>query len=263
MGSALEDHKLNSIVRELGIITHLIGSGLTTIRKADFVQHGKFGSSFFELTLGIERICKIIIIRKFQRTNNGEFPTNKYIRNFSHSITDLISEVFNGYESKFIGNDEIIDEMISFFSEFAKTIRYYNLDSITKDVDSKNDPMKLWAIIQDKIVKRHYKKKDFTEFEKKIITGLDIHSTFMFHDMEGNLINNASDFYEKGKTLETIQSYSVYYIHQIIVDIVRIINEEEQKYYVYPVMTEFFPYYHETSFKKQQILKKKKWFYPN
>ena len=240
MNNPLEDPKVNSMIRELGIVAHLIGSGLSTIRKADFVQHGKFGSSFFELTLGLERICKIVIIRKYQRINNGDFPTNQYIRNFSHSIKDLISEVFNGYETKYIGKDEIIDDMIEFFSEFAKSIRYYNLDSITKNMNPQNDPMKLWSKIQDKIVERHYKGKTYSDFEEMIINGLEDHATFIHRDMEGNTINGARDFFERGKTIETIQSFSVFYIRRIMVDIVKIINTEESKYYVIPVMSEIF-----------------------
>jgi hypothetical protein len=80
LGIDLHDPKVVAMFREAGICSHLIGTGLNNIRKADFVKDWKFASSFFELTIGLERVCKLILIRQFQRENSGEYPPNNHIR---------------------------------------------------------------------------------------------------------------------------------------------------------------------------------------
>jgi hypothetical protein len=261
MTDELDDPKVQAMFREVGICSQMIGAGLTNIRKADFVTHWKFGSAFFELTIGVERFCKLIIVRRYQRLNNGAFPDNSYVRRFSHSIEDLIREVTKECDSECIGKNDIVDQIIIFLSEFAKESRYYNLDSLTKNLPKEKDPLRIWKSIQNAILKLHDKKREYSPGEKKIIGALDEIAIFRYRDLDGTGINNAVDFYEVGKAVDLIQSYSVYYIYLLIKDIVSVMQTENDLYYAMPVMTEFFPYFYDGALEKKHILKKKRWNY--
>jgi hypothetical protein len=259
MYEELDDKKVQAMFREIGICAHLIGSGLTTIRKANFVEHWNYGSSFFQLTIGIERLGKLILIRKFQRINNGRFPDNNYIRKFSHNISELIDEIIKDSIPKFIGKNAIVDSIIKFFSDFARSVRYFNLDSITKEVSKDHDPMLQWKLIQDKIVELHYKKREFSSTDNLLINSIEENAIFLHNDLDGKAINSASDYFNKCKTVDVVQKYSVFYIYNLIKDIIRVIHEEECLFYTMPVMSEFFPLFYEKSLTKQKILNRKKW----
>jgi 6-pyruvoyl-tetrahydropterin synthase len=257
----IEDPKIQAMFREVGICAHLIGVGMTTIRKADFVNAWRYGGSFFELTIGIERLCKIILIRKYQRENSDAFPNNNYIRSFSHVIKNLVLEVTKNYDNQYIGKNEIADQIIIFLSEFAKTNRYYNLDTITKNLPKENDPLYIWNEISEHIIQKHYKEKKFSPIESALIDTLQENAMYIHHDLHGNLIDNARDFYTLGKTVTTVQKYTIFYLYMIIKDLLNVVHNEEDLYYTMPVISEFFPYFYEGSLTKTQILNKKGWVY--
>lgn len=257
----IEDVKTQALFNEAGICAHLIGTGLTNIRKAHFMQKAHFGSAFFELTIGIERLCKIILIKRYQKNNSDAFPTNEYIRKFSHEICSLIHEVVKNNKTEFIEKDNIADAIIRFLSEFAKTTRYYNLDSITGTLPKEKDPLVMWNKIAEEIIKRHYKDKKFSLTENKMIELVQENASFLYHDLNGNLIDNARDFFYVGRTAETVQKYSVYYLYGILKDLLNVVHKEEDEYYSMPLVSEFFPFFYDGALTKREILLKKNWIY--
>jgi len=253
------DKKTISIIRELGVASHLIGTGLTNLRKADFVNHSNFGSSFFNLSIGIERLCKILLIRQYQRKNQGNFPDNAYVRTYSHSIIKLVTEVSIGYNLDYIDKDPLLKDILEFLSVFAKSTRYYNLDSLTKEMPIEEDPYLNWYNIQKKILSRHPNRDDSKESIDSIIKSMNDIVLVQHRELNGESILNLSDFLVKCGYSEKIQSYSVYYFYQIIFDLVKIASAEEKEFYSLPSIDEFFVLFKSEPMKKSEILKKKDW----
>ena len=62
--------------REAELTAAMLKSGLNSLRKAAaYGSMGEFCQSFFSLSIGIERMLKIIIITEYRTDNDGKFPT--------------------------------------------------------------------------------------------------------------------------------------------------------------------------------------------
>lgn len=81
---------------------------------------------------------KLIIIQNYRGINNS-FPSNGILKNFGHDLVELY-ETINNLESNdgTIVDDELSKWILRFLSEFAKTTRYYNLDTLTGRTQRRN-----------------------------------------------------------------------------------------------------------------------------
>lgn len=79
-----EDEKFLLLEANLTLAT--IADGLDCLKNANVYQKGIFYQAFFSLSIGIERLLKLIIIDKHRIENQGRFPSNKVIRNYRTSF---------------------------------------------------------------------------------------------------------------------------------------------------------------------------------
>lgn len=127
------------LLREATLAGELVCSGVTVLRKANMPRSGLYELALFNLSIGFERLCKLIILVDHYSANGATFPTNDILkRQYGHDLDGLFSAVdkivanrnFTGDYSR-RPDSEIHGEIISTLSEFAKTTRYYNLDRLT------------------------------------------------------------------------------------------------------------------------------------
>jgi hypothetical protein len=244
------------ILNEAGLTSSCLGEGLTVLRKADFVRKWNYYQSFFLISIGLERLLKLIIVSKHM-SDTGTFPKNDILKAFSHDIFKAIKEV-ESYEidSKTFAS-ELDLSIISFFTNFAKKTRYYNLDTITGSTQS-DDPLSGWDDIRTKI--KNLENLVPKPLHPGLLNLIDQDFMIVHHDEKGNLVNNAADFYKDSSILDKLQGYSVYYIWCIISNLT-----EKLKTFDYtnnlPVFSEFFPQFNKNWAKKNEIIKLKKWNY--
>lgn len=211
--------------RECALAALSIGQGLTLIRKYDFVKHGYGTQAFFMLSIGIERLLKIIFIYDYRRKNNNKFPDNAVLRNAGHNIKSLYAaamsiadEIAKPELYLMLKEDPIFDLIIGFLTDFANTSRYYNLDTLTGSSNKTDEPLRAWNNTINKIiVERHYKhntKK--AQAISKISEAVSDIFIVSFDNENGKEVNNIKDFYQEGMTVGVKQKYSMFYIYRIV-----------------------------------------------
>jgi hypothetical protein len=141
--------EFNLLLNEAGLASTMLGEGLTVLRKADFVRKWNYYQAFFLISIGLERMLKLIIVSKYL-TDNGSFPSNEFLKVIGHDIRRLIKEVENYHIDSDNFSAEVDKMIISFFTNFDKKTRYYNLDTITGAMGG-SDPLSEWHDIQTKI----------------------------------------------------------------------------------------------------------------
>jgi hypothetical protein len=152
--------------REAGISAELIGSGATLLGRANYASTGLFGQAFFNLSIGFERIGKLIYVAGCAIENSGKFPSNAELKHkIGHDLSallahaDVLSEKLRkGKEYSSRPNTEIHDGIVQTLTEFARNTRYYNLDFVTGGNGAKGagDPMALWnARVTQPIIAKH------------------------------------------------------------------------------------------------------------
>jgi hypothetical protein len=261
----LEDPRSNQvqlIIKECGLAATSIDQGLTTLRKSHFAVKGLYYQSFFLLSIGIERLLKLIVIIK-NLVENNKFPENNELKSYGHKI----SEMFNSLTEELRPHDLLTDQdviychILEFLSDFAQSSRYYNLDTLSGRKTNTNDPLHEWFKIQQIIKVKHCKSKDFSPYELAIVKSMSENSTFLYSKEDDTPIDDAYSYFEEGKYLDKIQGYSVFYYYQIIDYLVSILLEVASKKRMLPHYHEFFPLFNNQYMTKERILRKKQWDY--
>jgi hypothetical protein len=152
--------------REAGIAAELIGSGVTLLGRANYAHTGLFGHAFFNLSIGFERVGKLIYVADYAIDHRGEFPSNEILKKqivhdlkelFAHAET-ISAKRRNGQEYADMPNSDIHLGIIQTLTEFARKTRYYNLDFVTgaKHAKQAGDPMFLWnERVTQPIIEKH------------------------------------------------------------------------------------------------------------
>jgi hypothetical protein len=233
--------------RESALAALSIGHGLTLIRKYDFVKHGFGSQSFFMLSIGIERLLKLVIIYDYFRTHNNQFPDNSILKKAGHNIKALyvrslqIAEDIGemNLHSKLL-SDPIYNIIIDFLTDFASVSRYYNLDTLTGRPNVTGEPLREWnRKINSIIIERHYRHNAKKAEAIKTITDImQPHVLVSFDDEEGMKINDIKQFYLDGMKVDVKQKYSMFYVFCIVRFLSYLIAALDKGFY--PSISEYF-----------------------
>ncbi|OAV70984.1 hypothetical protein Barb4_00965 [Bacteroidales bacterium Barb4] len=246
INSVTEEQKF-LLCRECSLAALSIGDGLTLIRKYDFVKHGYATQAFFMLSIGIERLLKIILIYHHRKNNNNKFPDNAVLKKIGHNIKSMYDsaisiadEIGNPDIYKPLKADPIFDLIIDFLTDFARSSRYYNLDILTGNTNQTDEPLKKWdSTINKIIVERHYKHNpQKSKVTLKSAEAIDNIVNVSFYNEQGEGVNNIKDFYLEGMTVDVKQKYSMFYIYCIIRFLSNLIFYLDKNYY--PFVSEYF-----------------------
>lgn len=158
-----------ALAREAMLVSQLIGSGVTALGRASFdARFGEYYTSFFGLSIGIERLAKLILIADYAMENGGALPAQAVVRRFGHRLTELIEKADNiaakhGIRLQFAKPDDpICLEIIQCLDRFADASigRYANFEQIGNPAfDPNNEPVKRWwNRVVEPIFARHPRK---------------------------------------------------------------------------------------------------------
>lgn len=243
-----------------------IGIGLTQIRKYNFAQNGLFYSGILSYVSGIERLLKIILIYDYRLNNDDNFPSNNYLKDLGHKISDLLttSREINTRNSlsvvdSFFDQDFIYPNLISFLSDFAIQARYYNLDYLTGKQQAGLEPLTRWeSEVCSEIIKRHYKPRSKNTETINELSGLMADNSIVHHTREdGSEINNVFDLMTHSDQIPVKQKYSMFYLYVIARYLSNICRELECKGNFSPFLSESFDLFRVSN--NSYVLNKKTW----
>lgn len=68
----LEAPEWHALGREASLVRYLIGSGATAIGRANYADKmGEYYTAFFGLSVGLERLSKLILVARYAIENRG------------------------------------------------------------------------------------------------------------------------------------------------------------------------------------------------
>jgi len=150
------------------LISSCLATGLTELRVANVHNKGAFYSALFNLSVGMERLLKSIIIMEHMLNNNLASPTKKQLKNYGHNIAELYDTAFtiannHGIPLPSRAEIDIINQdILTLLGDFAQTTRYHNLDSLNTS-QTKKDPLIHWSEIILSILSKDVSKKQQTK----------------------------------------------------------------------------------------------------
>jgi len=149
--------KLRFLEQAVSESVNLINCGLDYLSKVDFTNNDLYYSlSFFNLSRGFELLMKCMICYK-KYDNTKHFPTNKEMKKcYRHNLDRLREKIIENYQElspgktsntkmisqlkedhDFISKDKNLIEILGIISEYGDKGRYYELDYVTSDNETK------------------------------------------------------------------------------------------------------------------------------
>ncbi|NGQ96597.1 hypothetical protein G3578_15650 [Brevibacillus sp. SYP-B805] len=251
------------LINEGYLASTSLNHGLTSLRKASLQFKGEYYQAFFQLSIGLERLMKLIILQEHMGKYK-KFPDNKSLRVFGHNLIQLyerIMELTNEYNIEISSIDNISVKILKLLSEFAVSSRYYNLDNLTGKKQGYN-PLGQWRIIQNQITLKYFsnkKKKTVTKKSQIFYQILDDVSFTLVYDENNNVIHKVSELMINIEYAEKVQGYAVYHVYVVIKVLAQLLTEIEYKYHLYPCLREFFEHFTLKDYTLTEIVRKKRW----
>lgn len=228
--SLFESKAWTALNRESALVRHLIGAGVTALGKANYADRkGEYYTAFFGLSVGIERLSKLIIVAN-SALKEGVLPSEKIIRKFSHRIGELNTEVEGIERDRSIAtsygrpNHEVCVRIMSALDAFADASRgrYANFAALgNPNLDAENEPVKKWwGDVAECILQHHYYGKA-VEHRSEILAGrMDSSLSRFFHVLHqneaGQGIYDLKAMGIQSAKVTVIQRYGRYYSLKIV-----------------------------------------------
>jgi len=144
-------------MRESALARMSLAEGLANLRKAHHMDAGYYHQAFFGLSIGLERLLKLIVLIDHALTHDGALPaTQEFKTAYGHDLTRLFAQAIvirerlddEGETLRWgVPDMEITNRILAVLTEFARVTRYYNLDVLTgADPDAGRDPIAAWAV---------------------------------------------------------------------------------------------------------------------
>jgi len=150
------------------LISSCLTTGLTELRVANVHNKGAFYSALFNLSVGIERLLKSIVIMEHMLSNNLSVPSKKQLKKYGHNINELydtavsIASNHNISLPNRVAIDVINQDIMTLLGDFAQTTRFHNLNALSSPQSTK-DPLTHWGEIILLILNHDVPKKQQTK----------------------------------------------------------------------------------------------------
>jgi hypothetical protein len=207
----------------------LLCSGLVSIGRADYADKmGEYFSSFFSLSIGLERLAKLIICFDEQQ-KTGSFPNRKELKGFGHKVAELLGhvEVVAGARqaaTEYTGHSHSISKaIISQLDSFADAGRgrYANFDIMRQPDNAEHEPLSAWmAAVGEPILNSHCRgtrDEDTARLNADLMEGLLGDVTHVRHTSEnGTPLSTISAASFRTAENEVMQTYGRLYSFYVI-----------------------------------------------
>lgn len=225
-------YQIELVGRETELASKIVGDGLTFLRKYSFGGFGYFYSGLFSLTIGLERIAKLILLFDYYRSNDNNFPANnKYLRKLSHNHCKLLDEVrkvnstLDNPVNEELFKDQLTINIINILSDFARFHRYYNLDILQGGSYQKNEPLARWENeVNKEILSRHFHMTaKLHKLHDSILAMQPTNVNFVREN--GGEITNLIDYADNIVRIECKQTYSFLYSYRLVRFVSRVFRQ--------------------------------------
>lgn len=151
------------LAQESHLTKNTILSSFDLLLKANFFQDkdGFFYSSFFHLTIGLERLMKLAVVSDYMLKNNYSAPTEEYLRkNFGHKINVLYEKTIalaNEYSltPRILPSKDSLDHsLLEFLTKYGTRTRYFNLNELGNATQEKS-PLEEWWDLSVELYREH------------------------------------------------------------------------------------------------------------
>jgi hypothetical protein len=216
----------HAIQREAALVRQLIGSGVTALGRASYANKtGEYYTAFFGLSVGLERLAKLILVADYAVSNHGRMPDEKVVRKFGHKLVELenaadaIAKRHNLKLEYSRPTSPISAKIVECLDSFADASRgrYANFASLGDPNLSDKEPIrKWWGEVAELILHEHYYGKAIqrqVEYRAKVIDELVGSVSFVLYtDESGDQMQSMTSASTRSGQASVVQRYGRFYV---------------------------------------------------
>jgi len=222
----LNDSSWRAVQREAQLAASEVAHGATVLYQANHAQTGLYTQAFFCLSIGLERMGKLVFIADHAIQHGGRFPTDQKLRAIGHDLASLFAQCDKigatlDPNRRFAERptDPIHKAVEDVLSLFARKLRYYNLNYLSGAQGRQDDPIALWwERVAKPICEKYYSKRqrEANERDGEALRAMIADDAIFLHTTEeGHPITDAQELYTRGKATRVVQRYGQLYVLQI------------------------------------------------
>ena len=261
------------LTQEGHLFQSCLAQGLTDLRNATISEKGRFYTGSFQLSIGLERLMKTILVIEHMANNSLSTPTLNQLKSHGHRLIDLfdamrrIGATMPECPLQSMSDGSKPYQILKLLDGFARRTRYFNLDSLAES-QSTVDPLVDWCSLYDQILRDDVstKRKERAMHQAALLsTAMSGMAVVVGHDLEKNELDLRAVM-EQPQLQYMAAAYAVYYVIAIVAplrgvlshvtDAARHVNMSINAPDSVPYMTEFLDW---AWFDKPYIMRKKRW----
>lgn len=267
-------HTFLLLQQEGFLIETFLAQGLTALRTSGAHGKGALYRASFQLSIGIERLMKMIAVINHMAENSGNPPHGKDIRAYGHDF-DKLSEVMKPISAK-VGGDPFVTvlsdplnrRIFDLIGEYGRgDVRYFNLQALAtgKDVF---DPFARWHNLFDTIIETDVssrRKRKAISNGELLGPSIDRVASVIMHDLRGDSQTARSVIERQGLESDAAR-HAVWRVMQILHSLKEMLNSVGDKVWIehpnehrmprIPYMREFFAFITD---ERNEVINKKRW----
>jgi hypothetical protein len=201
---------------------------VTALGKANHAQSGVYTQAFFGLSIGLERLAKLILIADHAIEHTGSFPTNDELRKVGHDVAGLLDRCASLSDKHRSGqkycerpSDAVHQGIVSTLTEFGMLSRYYNLDLIVGGKAARlPEPVAAWwNRVGTPILAKHYSNRQRAKdtAQATAMAALIGGVTHVVHHSEDMTpISDIATLMTHGSATRIVQKYGRLYVLQLV-----------------------------------------------
>lgn len=231
-GNPWDDPNWAPLKREATLVRQLLGSGVTSLGKASYADGlGNYYNAFFGLSIGLERLAKLICVCDYAIDNKGAFPPQKMLKQtYGHNIPKLLEAVAAIQTKRKLSlrfgrpTGNIQSAIVTCLASFAEARegRYNNFDALDNaGTASSFEPLqKWWDEVAEPILGEHFYETPVEakqEQNSQMIEAMTGGFSMVIHfDELGQLMDTMyTTSFHTGKT-KVVQKWGRYYTLTIV-----------------------------------------------
>lgn len=257
------------IQKEGFLIQSSLVTGLNALRKATVNDPKNCYTAFFELSIAIERLMKVILILDHFAENG--FAASLDVKKYFHDLKSLyqavskIASKYDGIRLADLQSLPISRQLFDLLSDFAKGDRYHNINELTASGTS-TDPLTVWRHVLGEIVKQDLRVKTKIQAKRAAeFLGLVLESSarVLMYDLDNSPLT-ASQSIEIPMLQSKATRYAVWHVISVVAplaDLLNAVSDQARKREIgeslsVPFMSEFLQFVH---CKKSYVLRRGRW----
>jgi hypothetical protein len=185
------------IGREAALVRSLIGSGVTALGTANYADRtGEYYTAFFGLSVGLERLAKLVLVADHAISNAGAMPRQDVIKQYGHRLRTLVDKSDEVARKRSLElqfqrpTHEISEKVIECLDAFADAAkgRYANFAALGDPNLGVEEPIsKWWNEVAELILQNYYYGKPVqqrVEARAKVVDALMSPVSLVHHTSE-------------------------------------------------------------------------------